>query len=237
MTSRIPKLPAALCIAFALVLTATACTNASDGGDAAPTDTGPKTATTYQGSDFTINQPVEAPGVTDTEIHVGSLTSKTNPVGGDYDLLNDGIEAYFDVVNAQGGVWGRQLKLTSKRDDQTVNNLNQAQALLAQDNVYAAFEAGPLFTGAKLLAKAGIPTFGWNINAEWAGPPNFFPNIAPICFGKTCSSIGKALPWIVQKEGRHKVAVIGYDVPQSSDAMTSGAREIQQRSKDRCAQR
>jgi ABC-type branched-subunit amino acid transport system substrate-binding protein len=230
MNPRLRKRFAVLVAAFAIA--ATACTNASSDDAAAPTDTGPQTATTYQGSDFTINQPVDAKGVTDTEIRVGSITSKTSPVGGDYFLLNDGIEAYFDVVNSQGGVWGRQLKLTSKRDDVTVNNLNETQALLAQDNVYAVFEAAPLFTGAKLLAKAGIPTFGWNINAEWAGPPNFFPNIAPICFGKTCSSMGKALPWIIQAEGKHRVAVIGYDVPQSSDAMTSGAREIEKFSQE-----
>ena len=40
----------------------------------------------------------------------------------------------------------------------------------------------------------------------------------------------------MQQEGKHKVAVIGYDVPQSSDAMTSGAREIEKFSKDVDAQ-
>jgi ABC-type branched-subunit amino acid transport system substrate-binding protein len=227
MSLRTSKRFAVAVAVFALA--AGACTNASDGGGGgtATTGAGSQPATTYQGTDFSTNQPVDAPGVTDTEIHVGSITSKTNPIGGDNGLLNDGIEGYFDLVNSQGGVWGRQLKLTSQRDDNTVNNLNETTALLAQDNVYAVFEAVELFTGAKALAKAGIPAFGWNINAEWAGPPNFFPNIAPICFGKTCSSIGKAMPWIVQQEGKHKVAVIGYDVPQSSDAMTSSAREIE----------
>jgi ABC-type branched-subunit amino acid transport system substrate-binding protein len=226
----------ALCCVTALVIAASACTNATSSKSAPPNGGSSHTATTYTGTDFTKNEPVSAPGVTATEIHVGSITSKTNPIGGDNFLLNDGIKAYFDVVNGQGGVWGRKLKLTSERDDQTVGNLNQTQAMLAQDNVYAVFEAVELFTGAKLLAKAGIPTFGWNINAEWAGPTNFFPNIAPICFGNACSSIGKALPWIVQQEHRHKVALIGYAVPQSSDAMTSGAREIQKFSKDVDAQ-
>ena len=50
--------------AFAVAISA--CTNASDGGSAPPTATGSQTATTYQGTDFTINQPVNAPGVTDT---------------------------------------------------------------------------------------------------------------------------------------------------------------------------
>src|SRR5689334_20911072 len=126
MTPRSPKSPAALCTVAALALAASACTNASSNGTP-PAQTGLRTATTYQGTDFTKNEPVNAPGVTSTEIHLGMITSKTNPVGGDNVLLSDGIQGYFDLVNSQGGVWGRKLKITSKRDDQTVNNLNQTQ--------------------------------------------------------------------------------------------------------------
>ena len=194
------------------------------------------TVTTFAGNDFTKNIPVNAPGVTATEIHVGSITSKTNPIGGDNGLLNDGIKAYFDVVNAKGGVWGRKLKLTSERDDQTGNNLTETEALLSQDNVYAVFEAVELFTGAKKLAAAGIPTFGWNENAEWAGPKNFFPNVRPICFSTKCSSIGRALPWIVKQVGAHKVALIGYSVPQSADSVKTSADEIRKFAKDIDAQ-
>ncbi|MFN8034818.1 MAG: ABC transporter substrate-binding protein [Acidimicrobiia bacterium] len=174
---------------------------------------------------------VDAPGVTATEIHVGSITSKTNPIGGLNGLLDEGIKAYFNVVNSKGGVWGRKLKLTSQRDDQTANNLTQTEAMLSQDDVYAVFEAAELFSGAKKLAAAGIPTFGWNINAEWAGPKNFFPNHAPICFGKTCSSLGRSLPWIVKQNHRHKVAFLAYSVPQSADSATTGAATVKKFSK------
>src|SRR5262245_15367517 len=78
-----------------------ACSNASaPTNDAAPAAS--KTATTYTGTDFTKNEPVDAPGVSATEIHVGSIASITNPVGGDYGRLNDGLQAYFDFVNSQG---------------------------------------------------------------------------------------------------------------------------------------
>ena len=160
------------------------------------------------------------------EIHVGSITSKTNPLGTANGKLNDGIKAYFDTLNAQGGVWGRHLVLTSERDDKTGNNLTETEALLSQDNVYAAFEAVELFTGAKKLAAAGIPTYGWNINAEWNGPQNFFPNVRPICWSTKCSAIGRAVPWIVKQVGAHKVALIGYNVPQSANSVTSGANVI-----------
>jgi ABC-type branched-subunit amino acid transport system substrate-binding protein len=231
MTSYPPKHlrgPAALAV---LVLILSACSNAASSKTTSTSIAG-GTVTTFAGNNYTQNSPVNAPGVTSTEIHVGSITSITNPLGGDNGLLNDGIKAYFDLVNSKGGVWGRALKLTSERDDQTGNNLSETEALLSRDNVFAVFEAVELFTGAKKLAAAGIPTFGWNSNAEWAGPTNFFPNVRPICFSTRCSSIGRSLPWIIKQVGAHKVALIGYSVPQSADSVTSSAALIAKFGKD-----
>jgi ABC-type branched-subunit amino acid transport system substrate-binding protein len=203
----------------ALVLLAAACGNAGDDeGDASPTTVPGGTPTTLAGNDFTENVPVDAPGVSSTEIHVGSIVSKTSPLGGQLDELNDGIEAYFGLVNSKGGIYGRTLKLTSQRDDMLGNNTGEVEALLAQDDVYAAFLAVNLFTGASRLAKAGIPTFGWNINAEWAGPKNFFPNIGPICL-EGCPLLPHVLPTIVKSVGAHRVAVLGYAVPQSKSCV------------------
>ena len=143
--------------------------------------------------------------------------------------LNDGIDAYFGFVNSQGGIYGRQLKLTSKRDDMTSNNATEAQALLSQDNVYAAFIATELFTGAPVLAKAGIPTFGWNINAEWAGPTNFFPNVAPQCFAG-CGLLPHVTPWLAQQAKAHRVAMIGYSVPQAAVVRERQRRQLRRSS-------
>src|SRR5690242_19507424 len=120
MQARSRTFIATICSVAALSLAASACTNASSSKSATSSGTESRTATTYQGTDFTINQPVTAPGVTSSEIHVATITSKTNPIGGDNGLLNDGIQGYFDLVNSKGGVWGRQLKISSKRDDATV---------------------------------------------------------------------------------------------------------------------
>jgi ABC-type branched-subunit amino acid transport system substrate-binding protein len=215
-----------LAAAVLVAALAAACTNASDKADngdtTTPTNSSSNTPTTYQGTDFTINQPVEAQGVTDKEIDVASVTAKTSVLGGQEGDLNIGLQAYLDNLNANGGIWGRQVKLQSQRDDQQVNNLNTVQAMLAQDKPYAAFIATDLFTGAKLLAQAGIPTFGWNINAEWAGPKNFFPNIAPICF-EGCPLLPHVLPTLVKSANKHKVAVIGYNVPQAAGCV-NGAK-------------
>ncbi len=215
----------ALAAAVIVAALAVGCTNASDksGGGDTTTPTGGNTPTTYQGTDFTINQPVDAQGVTDKEIDVESVTAKTSVLGGQEGNLNIGLQAYLDSVNAQGGVWGRQIKLKKQLDDTQVNNQNTVQQMLVQDKPYAAFIATDLFTGAKLLAQEGIPTYGWNINAEWAGPKNFFPNIAPICF-EGCPLLPHVLPTLVKASGKHKVAVIGYNVPQAAGCV-NGAKD------------
>jgi branched-chain amino acid transport system substrate-binding protein len=166
--------------------------------------------------------PVEQPGVTQTEISVGGVASKTNPLGGDYASAFNGVQAYFDMVNSSKdkGIYGRKLKLASQRDDQVGNNRQEVQGLISEDNVFAVLPVSSLlFTGADLLAQSGIPTFGWNINAEWGseqapGPPNLFGERGSYtCF--TCP--GQTLPWLAQKVKGKKIGLLAYQVPQSAD--------------------
>jgi branched-chain amino acid transport system substrate-binding protein len=205
----------------AVALLTAACGNSGSGSGTASDTTaaGSTTPSSVSPGDLQKNVPVQAPGVTPTEIHVGSVVSKTNPLGTDLANLNEGIKAYFDTINSAGGIYGRQLKLTSERDDQTGNNTGEVEALINQDNVYAAFIAVELFTGATELAQKGMPTFGWNINAEWADHPNLFPNVAPICF-EGCPLQPHVLPTLVKSVGAHKVGVLAYNVPQAKGCLT-----------------
>jgi hypothetical protein len=165
---------------------------------------------------------INQPGVTVNEIRVGGVVSKTNPLGGDYGSAFDGVKAYFAMVNnsRQKGIYGRKLRLTSERDDQVAMNRQEVQALLSEDDVFAVLPvAALLFTGADLLAQAGVPTFGWNINAEWgseqgAGPPNLFGEKGSyLCF--TCP--GQPVPWLAKQVKAKKVGVLAYQSPQSAD--------------------
>jgi branched-chain amino acid transport system substrate-binding protein len=165
---------------------------------------------------------VDQPGVTDTEIRVGGVVSKTNPLGGDYASAFDGVKAYFNMVNSakEKGIYGRKLRLTSERDDQVGMGRQEVQALLSEDNVFAVLPVAVLlFSGADLLAQAGVPTFGWNMNAEWgseqgAGPPNLFGEKGSfLCF--TCP--GQPVPWLARQVKAKKIGVLSYQVPQSAD--------------------
>jgi branched-chain amino acid transport system substrate-binding protein len=165
---------------------------------------------------------VDQPGVTDTEIRVGGVASITNPLGTEHGAAFDGAQAYFDMVNASKdkGIYGRKLRMVSKRDDQLGNNRTEVQGLISEDNLFAVLPVSSiLFTGADLLGEAGIPTFGWNINAEWGsekgpGPPNLFGEKGSyLCF--TCP--GQLLPWFAKQVRAKKLGVLAYQVPQSSD--------------------
>jgi hypothetical protein len=166
--------------------------------------------------------PVDQPGVTSTQINVGGVASKTNPLGGDYASAFDGVQAYFNMVNASKdkGIYGRKLNLSSKRDDQAGMNRQEVQGLISEDNVFAVLPVAVLlFAGADLLGQSGMPTFGWNINAEWgseqaAGPPNLFAERGSYtCF--TCAS--QTLPWLAQKLHKKKIGVLAYQIAASSD--------------------
>jgi branched-chain amino acid transport system substrate-binding protein len=188
-----------------------ACGNSGGGTKASPTTASGAAPTTAATGDLDVHHAVDETGVTDDTIRVGSITSTTNPLGTNYGDLDKGLAAFFGMVNRDGGIFGRRIELVSRRDDLVGNNTTAAEALLAQDNVYAAFVAALLFTGAPKLAEAGIPTFGWNINAEWEGPKNFFPNLGAICF----RCIGRFVSYAAQRLDLHTLGVLGYNVPQS----------------------
>jgi ABC-type branched-subunit amino acid transport system substrate-binding protein len=157
---------------------------------------------------------VDQPGVTATEIKVGGVASTTNPLGGKYGDSFNGVKAYFDFVNDKGGIYGRELELTSEHDDQLGNNRQEVQALLDED-IFAVLPVSVLlFSGADLLAEAGIPTFGWNINKEWTGPPNLFGEKGSY-LDFTGPSVG--LPYLAKKTGSKKVAVLAYTAEQSAE--------------------
>jgi branched-chain amino acid transport system substrate-binding protein len=106
--------------ALSVVLLATAgCTNDGGGGN---------------GSGGNAN----VPGVTDTEIVVGTHMPLTGPAAGGYSKIAPATKAYFDYVNANGGVHGR--KITYKIKDDGYNPANTqtvVRELVLQDKVFA----------------------------------------------------------------------------------------------------
>jgi ABC-type branched-subunit amino acid transport system substrate-binding protein len=214
--SRTKASPAVLvgAILTVVVLAAGACgnskgTSASQGGN----NTGP-TGTAAGGS-----VAVTAPGVSATEIRVGGVASVTNPLGGNYGDIFKGVQAYFDMVNAKGGIYGRKLVLSAQLDDHVGNNQQAVTQLLTQENVFAVMPVAVLlFSGADKLVQANVPTFGWTINPEWQGTAAD-PRLN--MFGETGSYLGPTdaspvLPWLAERLNRHKIGVLAYTVAESA---------------------
>jgi branched-chain amino acid transport system substrate-binding protein len=89
-------------------------------------------------SDDNSSSSANVPGVTDTSILVGSHMPLTGPAAAGYSEIAPATKAYFDFVNAAGGVNGR--KITYKYLDDAYNPATTQQVvrqLVLQDKVFA----------------------------------------------------------------------------------------------------
>ena len=82
-----------------------------------------------------------APGVTASSITFGSHQPLTGPAAPGYSEIAPASQAFFDYVNAHGGVFGRKLHLTYKDDAYNpTNTVNVTHQLVLQDHVFGIFE-------------------------------------------------------------------------------------------------
>src|SRR6202167_4437589 len=81
-----------------------------------------------------------APGITPTTITIGSRQPLSAPAAPGYDEIAPASTAYFDYVNANGGVYGRKIiyKYLNDAYDPTTT-ASVVRQLVLQDNVYAIF--------------------------------------------------------------------------------------------------
>ena len=85
---------------------------------AAACSSSPSTSTTTTASSSssspttTSGGSASSPGVTKTAINVGAISTRTGAIASDFDGLSPGIQAYFDMINAEGGINGRKLLLS-----------------------------------------------------------------------------------------------------------------------------
>jgi ABC-type branched-subunit amino acid transport system substrate-binding protein len=118
-------LPAIACVAV-LAMVVSACSSSTSSGGSGS-----------KGGALTAS----APGITSTTITIGSHQPLTGVAAPGYDEIAPGSSAYFDYVNAHGGIYGRKIiykYLDDKYDPtQTVSVVKQ---LVLQDNVYAIFD-------------------------------------------------------------------------------------------------
>lgn len=212
-----------LVILIVLVLAAAACGNADSGGSDEASDSTERAENVADGqvSDAADDEfvAVDQPGVTDDTITVSGVASTTNPLGGKYGTVFDGVQAYFAMVNSEDGIYQRELVLPegNEHDDQLANNQQEVQQIITQDDPFAVVGVATLlFAGAELLTEENIPTFGWNINAEFANAPNLFGEKGSFL---DFANPGPLVPFVAREGGASKIGVLAYNVPQSSECL------------------
>ncbi|MEU0275723.1 ABC transporter substrate-binding protein [Streptomyces sp. NPDC006307] len=116
-------------------------------------------------SDFTARRP--APATTTPEegppLRVGIITSATSPVGGAaFTGPRDGARAYFDALNARGGLDGRRVEvLTCDDGGSGVGNNECVHELVDEAKVFALVATTAFdYAGAARVAAAGVPDIG-----------------------------------------------------------------------------
>jgi ABC-type branched-subunit amino acid transport system substrate-binding protein len=208
--------PRRLVILVAAVgLLAAACGNASDEKPTAAPSTG---------SSGTGAPGAPVPGVTADEIKFSAIgTNSNNPLGTCVlDCYADGIKAYFDYRNDEGGIYGKKLVLSQELDDELSKNQEKALEVVTADDTFATFSAAQLASGWANLADAGIPTYVWAINpAQMTGKPEIFGNREITCI--ECTS--RAPAYVAKLAGAKKVASIGYGVSDNSKLCAQGAAD------------
>jgi ABC-type branched-subunit amino acid transport system substrate-binding protein len=105
----------------------------------------------------TLPAQAATPGVTATEIKLGISSPLTGSAGLSYKKVPGAMKAYFNYINANGGVYGRKITLIS-RDDKylPVRAATETTNLILKDNVFGLVGALGTATHAKAYKAAAL---------------------------------------------------------------------------------
>lgn len=156
-------------------------------------------------------------GVTANSITVGTISTQTGPIASNFASLIYGEKAYFDYVNAHGGVNGRKINLAYTLDDGGVaSQFNQlSNTLINQDKVYAVTGVATAFFSPNLYAESGIPTYGYNVTGNWATAPNLFAAGGSVQY---YPGVVAPVAYLIKHVKATSVAVLSYGIAASSGA-------------------
>ena len=168
-----------------------------------------------------------APGVTSNSITVGTISTQTGTLASNFSSLIYGEKAYYNYINAQGGVNGRKIDYKYALDDggspTTFNQL--ANTLINQDHVFAVTGVATAFFSPNLFVESGIPTYGYNVTGNWNPALNLF------AAGGSVQYYPAGAPQYAfvarQTNKKPSIAFIAYGIAASSDACQASQSAMQ----------
>ena len=166
-----------------------------------------------------------APGVTANSITVGTISTQTGPIASNFSSLIYGERAYFDYIDASGGINGRKIDYKYALDDAgsgtTFNQL--ASTLINQDHVFAITGVATASFAPNYFAEAKIPTYGYNVTGNWAGPPNLFAAGGSVLF---YGAEGPEMTYVAKKTHATSVGLLAYGIASSAAGCQAGAKGL-----------
>jgi ABC-type branched-subunit amino acid transport system substrate-binding protein len=109
-------------------------------------------------------------GVTDKEILIGQFAAISGPAAQLGQRMQLGLQTYFNVINAQGGIHGRAIKLVTRDDGYEPDKAAAAvKALINEDKVFALAGSVGTPTGLAalpILTEAQVPLVGMFTGAQ-----------------------------------------------------------------------
>ncbi|MFF3606330.1 ABC transporter substrate-binding protein [Streptomyces sp. NPDC002463] len=127
-------------------------------------------------------------------LRVGIITSTTSPVGGQtFTGPRDGARAYFDALNARGGLDGRRVEVETCDDGGSgVGNNACVHRLIDERGVFALVATTALnYAGAPLVARAGVPDIGGQpLTPAYDTSPHLYG-----IYGSSAPRTGRAPGW------------------------------------------
>jgi branched-chain amino acid transport system substrate-binding protein len=120
----------------------------------------------------------DTPGVTETEIRIGSTTSLSGPVSA-LGVQARCQEAYFRMINEQGGIAGRQIKYIYYDDAfNPAKTVEQTRRLIESDNVAFLFNmlgTAPNSAVVKYINAQKVPHLFLSVNGDKWGDYQTYP--------------------------------------------------------------
>lgn len=126
---------------------------------------------------FASNAYAQWPGVTKTEIKIGNTNPYSGPASS-YSTIGKSIKAYFDKINAEGGINGRQVKFISLDDGYSPpKTKEQFRKLVEKEKVSFIFQSLGTPTNSavhRYINKKKVPHLFVATGAtKWGDPENF----------------------------------------------------------------
>ncbi|UYQ61340.1 ABC transporter substrate-binding protein [Streptomyces peucetius] len=161
-------------------------------------------------------------------LRVGIIASATSPVGGAaFDGPGEGARAYFDAVNARGGIDGRRVEVVTCDDGGSgVGNNACVHRLIDEHKVFALVATTVLdYAGAPRVSRAGVPDIGGQpIGTAY----DTYPHLYGI-YGSDAPRTGEApgwdgtlyggtevYRWFKRHQGARTAAVVSYNQASSA---------------------